>query len=348
MKKYSWDAKDIKRKYNLQKRIVNAACLRPKKEYMREKNKLRALSELYADIGLKSIITNGEPSNFSPLFTIEDAKKAFRKYNTDYQKDFITIAYDKTLECDLNCYDSKTPKKFFPTEISLDFAGKVFTDLDGSKDDFKILKNNTNNNFRISPFHKSYFIPAVNDFYISVTERRNIKSFQSLVHELGHYYQFYLDKNEYRNKPDNYINYSEITSLLFEHLGIDKLTRYGIITENEKKGLFENSFLVNSDKVINYLEMLDIVSSDNIDLKDKLFIMNNKQTIFDTVYFFSYVIAINFYEQFIKDKKQALNNLKKLLLLYSKEDEIDLLEKCEIDLEGNVLKKHLDNLKRSN
>lgn len=348
MGEYKWDIKELIKEYkfvieNLKSRNIT------NEEHAIFKAKLNALNDIIKYYSPISLILGKYNFNcYDKNFNIDNAKEELKLYVTPFQDEFMTINYEEFLNRDFNKINKEYFKTYLPEHLKIDYSKELFLKAGGKQEDFDKMFNPKNHYLHICKYNKgNSFFPYKDDSYILSSGKNNINSFFNLSHELGHYFEYCFNKDFIRNINKKNFLYEEISSLLFEHIALDILKSHEIINDELFLTIQTNIMSINTESIYNYFLLKTIINDPKPTFIDKLKLHTLSNTISDSVYYFSYIIAINFYYQYLVDNKSAIKNLKHLLLDFDYKKETALLEECDIDLSGNVLRKHLDKLKKN-
>lgn len=348
MKKYIWDIENLKQEYKKLIKLIENNNLDEENKKIVE-IKLDILSDMLDSIKTKNVIINKlNLPIFDIDFSIEDAKTSYSTQITPLQHEIMKKAYDEILNNDFEYTDKNTLDIFLTQNKKILLSKETFLKAFGNINDFnKIINPKNNFLYLTNKLAKSCFFPYDKDCFILSNNSNNINSFCSLNHELGHYYE-YCFNNFFENPSDEKgILYEEVTSLLFEHICLDVLKSHGIISEQEKLDMQKFMMFCNTSASNNYFLIKTIINNPNPTFLDNIRVHFNSQTLMNTIYYYSYIIAINLYYQFINDPKLSIKNLKHILLKFDPENELKLLEESDIDLSGHVFKKHINKMKRN-
>ncbi len=349
MQKYTWDYKKLK---NELKEISIRLMLEdiPEQEKIKLENKLETILEMKKYLSIpETILKKIKFTDYDKDFDIDDAKETINSYITPFQEELMKEYYEEFLNRDFGYVSKKDLKTCLPRNLKLLFSKEIFLEAGGKIEDFKRMCDPKNHFLNLSNYSsRGCFFSYEKDSYIFSSNKNNVYSFCALIHELGHYFE-YCFNDFFINTTDNRnILYEEISSLLFEHIGLDTLKKHGIIDDNKKTAFQKYIMGENTSVADEYFMLKTIINDPNPTFIDKIKVHSYPNTILNTTYYYSYIIAISLYYQYIDNSKEAINNLKHLLTNFNEENELKLLEESDIDLSGNTLRKHLDKLKRNN
>lgn len=349
MHKYTWDNKKLKNELKkLSIKLINENISEQEREELEAK--LDIILEMRSYLSFpKIILRKAKFIDYDRDFDIDDAKETIKSYITPLQEDLMKIYYEEFLNRDFGDINPKHLKTYLPEGLKLLFSKETFLQVGGKKEDFEKMCNPKNHFLNLSNYSgRGCFFPYYEDSYIFSYGKNNVLSFCSLIHELGHYFE-YCFNNFFINKPNGKnILYEEVSSLLFEHIGLDILRKHGIIDDEKKITMQKYIMDENTSIADEYFMLKTIINNPNPTILDKIRIHSYQNTVLNTTYYYSYIIAISFYYQYIDDPKLAINNLKHLLANFSEENELKCLEESGVDISGDTLRKHLDKLKRNN
>lgn len=216
---------------------------------------------------------------------------------------------------------------------------------------------------KMDPF--SIFLPYFNENHIFKKRSDDFNDVIDLAHECGHAIQALAN---YRVRTDDNTQYDEIVSLFFELLALDYLRgidRYSSIASNYNRVLFNEMSIVSEGILLDYLitDYWKFISSKGIAGSTKLtmdafsdLIRNTsfeKTTLkthlergfyFPFIYAFSYIIAVELFMIYKRDRKHAMELLWNIIELetdMSKEEYFNCL--LEMGIKPN---EHLEDYKK--
>ena len=157
-------------------------------------------------------------------------------------------------------------------------------------------------------------VPILGKNYIGIAKKRDIREeVVSLTHELGH--ATILDMNKKRYYYDKF---TEIESFFFELLGCDFFAKElnDKFFIEEKKGYLSYNFEL-AEGILNTKSLILRLFKENSKISSKKFDKIMKQDSeylsldidLDVTYLFSYIVAIELYENYLIDKDKALQKL---------------------------------------
>lgn len=348
MRKYYWDKKELLREFNMLKKLLNNSSVSDD-----EKKKIQTKLMMLLDMNecskvLKRCIRNLRIFNCDVFFNIDSASNEIKNNITKLQDDIMRTHFDLFYNSNINNTYPNAYKKFLPENLKIFFEKEVFLSAKGKEEDFKRMAECKNHFLCLDKHLESgYFFPYDKKSFILSNGKNNVKSFITLSHELGHYLEFCF--NDFFIKPNNKSKlYEEVSSLLLEHISLDILRKHGIIDAREKTDIQKQIMHVNTSPAEDYYLIRSIINDSGPTDIDRIRVHFYNDVVENLTYYYSYIMAVNLYYQYLEDPNMANKNLRKLLINYSDENELELLRECKIDINGNVLKKHLDKLKSSN
>lgn len=347
--KYNWDKNELLsfKNKSIEKLLNND--YRDNKEKSELEYNVCCVEEMICDMKKDSKI---DKNRFFLLFTsnkikLENFYEGIDLYSTEFQRNFIKKIYDVHETHPIYC-DGKILKGYLPFKDQLELCYKLYSfDINGRKMCNTIF-DPTKHNLRFCKDRKNSFYPIGDRGLISVRQNNDIYTFLSLAHELGHSYEFLIDKKRNCIFNDAYTHYSEMYSLFFEHLAADLLRKENLITENERLDIMRNLYEINFEDIEDFIFLL-ISRGEKLTLREKFYVKNmDTLPIANSQYFYSYVIAINMYKKYLSDPEKALYLMQYLNNNFEAEKEEQILEYCDIDLSNETLIKHLNNIKKRN
>ncbi len=348
MRKYYWDKKELLREF----KTLNA-MLHNNRVSDDEKKKIQKKIIMLQDMNMCSkalmrYINNYRFFNYDSYFNVYNAKEELKNNITQLQDNIMKASFDLVYNSKISYVNPKVYKRFLPENLKIFFEKEVFLNADGKEEDFKRITE-CKNHFLYLDKHmeNGCFFPYDKKAFILSNGKNNIRSFVTLSHELGHYLEFCFNDFFISSNNESKL-YEEVSSLFLEHISIDVLKKHGIIDEKEKIDIQKQIMQINTSTAEDYYLIKMIANDSNPTNLDKIRVHFYNDVVKNLTYYYSYIIAINLYYQYIEDPNSANNNLRKLLINYSDENEKELLKECDIDVNTNVLKKHLEILKSSN
>lgn len=347
MTNFKWDKEQLRK----EKKEIYKALLNPNLTKMSKKvleTKLEVLTEMERKLSFKNLFSQKFPVRyFDKDFNIQVAKEGLESSITYFQNDIMTVFFEEFLSKDFGEVNEKHLKTFLPEDSVIPLAKETYLKFGGDLNDFERITNPSNHYLHICKYNKgNYFFPYGNRAYILSHYKNDICSFGNLIHELGHYLEYCFFNYFIIDEKKNYL-YSEISSILFEHIGLEILKNHEIINDEKLSTMQKNIMYVNTEDIDNYFILRSIAYDPKPTFNDKIKVHFYKDTFYDSAYFFSYILAVNLYYQYLEDPKNALVNLKHLIMDFDESKEMKLLEESGIDLSGNVLRKHLNKMKKS-
>lgn len=348
MQRYKWNKQGLINEYNSILKDLKRSNITEKERTILE-TKLMVLKDMfknYSNINL--ILTRFNFNYYDKSFNINNAKEEFELYVTPFQDDFITTTYEEFLNRDFNNFNKKNLETYLPEDLKINFSKELFLKLEGKQEDLDKMMNPKNHYLHMCKYNKgNHFFPYGDIAYILSSGKNNIDSFCNLNHELGHYFEYCFNNDFIMDINKRNFLYSEISSLLFEHIALDILKYHEIINDELFLEMQDYMMTLNTGTISDYFIFKSIINDPNPTFIDRIRLHFKNNTISDSVYYYSYIMAINFYYQYLEEPKLALKNLKHLLLDFDYKKELALLEECDVDLSGNTLVKHLDKFKKN-
>lgn len=177
--------------------------------------------------------------------------------------------------------------------------------------------------------------------YILLNDISTISTSISLVHELGHIYDYELTKNGILKERINksYSNYMEVYSHYMELLFIDFLKNQKVYTNDINA--YKMSYIDTLSK-----EVIELYKLLNKQIYNINHIYENYPDIFTIPeYALGKAIAYEFYDMYKEDKERTNVNIHKFLINYGKDTELKFLDYYGLNKEkimsGNAIKKHI-------
>ena len=305
------------------------------------------IENLYWDINvINSILSNKELENLSSLL-IKNKDKINYFHNKIYyetslfQRKYVKNIHDIYIDNE-HQYDSSILKAYLPFKDKINLIYKLFSFDITSRRMCNLVFDYRNNILDLNNKKENCIFYLTNKSIIKARKKDDIESFLILAHELGHYYEFLVNKNS--NDDVRYNSYTEIFSLFFELLSIDLLKDEKIITENERKDLL---YIIFDTNLCNIKDYLFLMTETNFNLKDKIYIKKLK---FDEIecfeYFYSFPIATDLYLKYKNNKNNVLKILNDITNNLDVNLEEEFLKYHDIDTNGDSLKTFLKQLKK--
>lgn len=207
---------------------------------------------------------------------------------------------------------------YVPFEKSLDLAKEFYKDFDNDIYNY-FLEILDSPRFILVDHYEDLEGWAISsnyliDSYLVVSPYNNIADFSTIIHEMMHCYNHKLLKNCSFKEMDRVLlnGMREVPSFFIEHVGIDFLKKKNINLDDIK-----NIKSVNDSELIYTLKSFeDLLLSVEIDVNDYFY---------NLTYTYGRVIAYHFYNNYLKDNKKTLDELKKFMLDYKTYDKKYLL-----------------------
>lgn len=335
MKRYKWNKKEIKNQLKeLKLKSVNEY---DEKKVNTIETDIEALEELVDSIGFFNIIKNILYNNFTWYYIDKDkADEIIHEHCTDFQTQKMFDADEIILKSGLDYDIHKIKKIKIKKDKQISLATDILKEFNIPIYKFDELLDPNNHILDVCFFTFSNNFYSLSDsYYMSIKYRNNLESYLSFIHELGHFAEYHFNENMLLE--DNRNNYSEISSLFFELIAIDKLVKEGIITQKEAYNLYSSMIILND--INNYLKIYEIKEN-----KKKAF---KENPVNEPLYFYSLLIALDLYEQYQESPKEAIKNVKRLLENINYKDEEELLKECNIKVDNENLQKHIEKIKRN-
>lgn len=347
MKEYKWDKKDLKNTKKDLFNIIDKDNLDIDEENIC-KSDLIVLQEILDETKLKNIIYSYIPEflikrNFSNL-----SNDTYR-YSTLFQRDMIVTSKDVFKEL---AYDRDSKKALnikMPINDQMLLAKEVYNSFDPCSYNFDKITDSNNHFLNMSKYIKnSLSFNLGNNGYILIGNTSDkVITYQKLVHELGHFYECNIS-NRYNDEEDcKYINYQEVISILFEHIGCQLLEDKGIISNQQKLDIMDDIRRINTD-IYYYIKLLSITCNPNPSFKEQVLARSPSNPLMDAMYYYSYLIAVNLYYIYMQDKKYAVDYFNHIANDINPDNEISILNEIKFNEEHQILKKHLIKLDKRN
>ncbi len=310
--------------------------------------KIATLDDIRNTFKLKTYIKNliNLPT-YDKNFNYKVAQEKLNKYVSKLQHEIIKNTYEYFLGNDFKSND-EIMSFYLSKKSILTYAKETFLSIGGNSKKLDIIMGPKNNLLFLSNrIIAGLFYPYGKKGYILSYDTDNINSFCCLNHELGHYYEHCIHNLSKINDEKTFL-YSEVLSIFNEHIGLDILKKHNVINDNDILEIQRCILLNNINTISNYFDLRFLVNKDNKNISEKAKIHMYKNAIEDASYYYSYIIAINFYYQYQCDPILAIKNLNHLFRKIDNNNEEKVLKESDIDISSNVLKKHLNKLKRNN
>lgn len=333
MKRYKWNKKEIKK----QLEELKLKSTKESKKIYNIESDIEALEELIDSIGFFNIIKNTLYNNFTWHYIDKDkADEIIHEHCTNFQTQKMFDADEIILNSGLDYDIYKIKKIKIKKDKQISLAKDILKEFNIPIYKFDELLDPNNHILDVCFFTFSNNFYSLSDsYYMSIKYRNNLESYLSFIHELGHFAEYHFNENMLLE--DNRNNYSEISSLFFELIAIDKLVKEGIITQNEAYHLHSSMIILND--INNYLKIYEIKENEK-----KAFKGNPEN---EPLYFYSLLIALDLYKQYKVSPKEAIKNVKHLLENINYKDEEELLKECNIKTNNENLQKHIKKIKRN-
>lgn len=329
--KYSWDIESFKKRYN---EIINILS----KEILTEKME----DDYNYELDILELF-------FDPFEENSKLKMPYLFFNKEKLKnEIINTISKKTNEFQRSIIieSSKTFKTIKTRQINYKYLDKTFP----LKDQIELIYKNFSFNEALKKTHITLFDPLSRQCQISSTEEENsfifynnkgyivnknnetLLDFYNLCHETGHHDEAILTSNRLSIEYDIKHNYKiwlyiEVYSIFYELLSIYFSNKEKIINEDEKNNLFNDVFNSYINGIDKYLLGLRVFYKNKITPIDSLILRfsNGFEKNNSSIYYYSYLIAVNLFEQFLKDEEKALYNLNYLINNITPKNEIKIL-----------------------
>lgn len=256
----------------------------------------------------------------------------FDELLSDFQSKSILDASKYFFDYDVKAIDQNILNKRIPLQNQIDIIMKNFSFNQSLLEENRHLFNPNNN--RIQIFQNK----RINEFntidgkgYIANQNNECIEDFNALCHELGHDHEDFLTNerlnyNYFIKDNNHFFSYREIYSIFYELLSILFLKKDNVITKEEEINLYNNIFQCNTDNINNLLMAYIINREKNMSIRELFTFKMTKTTINDiSLYYYSYLIAVNLFEQFLNDEEKALYNLNYFITNITPENEEKVL-----------------------
>lgn len=329
--KYSWDIESFKKRYN---EIINILS----KEILTEKME----DDYNYELDILELIFN----------TFEEDSKLKMPYlflnKEKLKKEVTSIISKKTNEFQRSIIIESS--KTFKTIRTIPIDYKALNKSISLKEQMELIYKNLSFNQALKKAHIMLFDPSSRQYQIFNTRDENhfifhnnkgyianknnefLLDFCNLCHEIGHYDEVISTNNRLSMEYDIKHNYKiwlyiEVYSIFYELLSIHFLSKEKIINEDEKNNLFNEVFDSCINGIDQYLLGLSIFYENKISLFQSLFLRfsNGFEKNNSSIYYYSYLIATNLFEQFLKDEEKALYNLNYLVNNITPKNEIKIL-----------------------
>ncbi len=255
---------------------------------------------------------------------------------------------------ELNHYNCDLPKNILTINDQKELILNNFIIPNKTKNEINKLFNYKYNKLHIThQRNRNCIYPLFNgECYLSCTNKNDIKGFISLCHEIGHYYEHYYTNNRINKlvflQDENIYNYKEVTSIFFELISI--------------KILIDNN-LINANQVINTLKEIkddyfsnptiwllfdEIKKTKKLSNKDFNKLKNDYGELYDaTIYSYSYIIAVNLFEQYLINEKEGFEHLNYIINNILETNEEYILENCNITYKDtNLFERHIKRMEK--
>ena len=332
MKKYTWDIPSLKQeKKELLKTTINRNLSNE------ERNILNLDIENLEDMLDNSFISRHIP--YLPY--LFEGKKTLEKHILELFGDFISQFQIQTIKNTsdyfLNCKSNSLDDSIFNTNITLEnqieLIKKYFSFNNIlKKDNIELFNPNSRRLHIHNNKLKNTFYYANKKGYIYNYNKEALDDFTSLCHELGHNHEFILTNNRidirYHIYEENYfLLYREIYSIFYELVSSYILQKEKIITLEERYIFQKNVFDMNTENLDKLIISYLISKEQDMTLRELLMFKSLSLPIENIAfYYYSYLIAVNLFEQFLIDEEKALYNLNYLISNVTPENEEKVLK----------------------
>lgn len=350
MIKYAWNTNELKKlKQKFIEELYNGN-LTSQREYEVQTN-IQTISSMLKQNKFKNpILTfmNNDILKFNPKFNIQEFKEAKETFSTEFQMDIVFNHNSLLKKYNDVLLNFQNVSCKIPFEHQIELTKENYLSIYGLEKDFDFVFNPDNNRICLTKNANNNFTYTIDELvYLIIYFSNNVKTYFDLNHETGHLHEHYIsDKIVYINNPRLY-SYSEISSLLLELVSANKLLKEKIITEDDFKNI-QLDIMTTNLKVYDLMRALYISSKQKPNLLDKFQMCMYEDVFNDLHYHFSYLIALNLYYQFLQSPKDAIYNLKYILINIKEDNEKQILKDAQIDLSGSCLEKHIKKQMRNN
>lgn len=216
-------------------------------------------------------------------------------------------------------YDGKyITLRYVPFETSLGLAEKFLKHFDENiYNHFMNLINSPRfvlikdaGNYEGWQLRNNYLV----DSYTIIIPSFYITDFVSIIHETMHSYNFEMIKNCLIKEQDNITKNAlyEAPSFFIEHVGLDylKMINYNIDEIEKLKSMFDKELII---QLGTYKQLLE---NEYVEFSEYLY--------YET-YCYGRILSYHFYDNFLKDSKKTLENIKKFMYDYKNYDRDYLL-----------------------
>jgi len=323
--KYYWDSKDLRRDLMLLKRKLKEETDFTKKEFLYD-----------ALCSLKKIIINEESEveqlNLENLAEVCDIVPAFDRYYPYFEK-FRSKLYRSYSLNSLEEIEKDVPRgEEEKIKLSNDDINELINEFFKSTnrefyDTYTKLYKDRYSRIRFSDKSLSsymLFSPYVNKAYVEIGEQEDVEKLVSLAHEEGHSVASLMN-------PERYISedffFREIEAIFFDMLASQYFGKE-LNASNFYKKMNDNleSYYFEAEDILDYKRLAEVCFSQGNPSEDDLVLTdrNLQDTLEDLLYNdcsianqvkygFSYIVAIELFELYQKDKEEALGRLKQII-----------------------------------
>lgn len=331
IEKYSWDIDSFKRRYDEVMKILLEETLTKKKEneYNCELDTLELLLNTINDdnsISLPYLFLKTEKIN-------DEIKKIISKKSNNFQRSIIIESSKVFRGVKTNLIDYKSLEKSIPLQTQMKLIIENFNFKSKLKSEHIKLLNSASKQLQFfRNKDENSFVFYNNIGYIANKNNETLSDFCNLCHEIGHYDEVLETNNRLSIEYDIKHNYRiwlyvEVYSLFYELLSVHFLNKEKLIDENEKSNIFNDIFDSCINQIDQYLLGLNIFYKNKPSLYQlaKLRFSKGFENSNRSLYYYSYLIAVNLFEQFLKDEQRALYNLNYLVNNITPENEKQVL-----------------------
>ena len=348
--KYTLDKNEIKRKINVEiKKLENNNL----SDY--EKNVIYIDIDVYNELLIDLFNQNPKPRPVK--------KQEFYEQACDISANLLTPTQRSIYKSTFPFLDRLEELNYFEIEI----PNNILTINDQKElilDNFimnKRVRNEINKLFdpkskKLNITHKknkNLTYPLFNgECYLSCTNKNDVLGFISLCHEIGHYYEHYFTNNRINKlvflKEDNIYDYKEVSSIFFELISLKILFDNNLIDENQYVNILKKTKYDDFRDPSIWLIFDEIRKAKKISNKDFHNLKKEFNELYDaTIYSYSYIIAVNLFEQFIENEKDAFKNLNYLISNISTRKEKETLNYCDIKYDDTKLfERHIKRMEK--
>lgn len=344
---FSWDFKTLKKEKSEIKKAIKNDIHVSDETFFNEASLISMLNHNKSKLNIML------PYLFSSRKEIMcDIENKINTYFSPIQKNIITHTHKEISNIKTKDSDGvRILSKPFTIEEQIEFIKKHLSFnnqilLDG----YTTMFNPDNHKLNIVdiPNKNCYF--AYKQGFINNTNTEDLHSLLALTHEIGHYNEGLLTNNDFISLEIQSLNgYDEISSILYEFITVHELQKNNIINKLEARDLYNYIFDVYNPDISKIILFFMIYDDPYISFRELLHLKtyNPREIISDAHYFYSYIIALKLFYQYLTDKEKCFYNLNYLYENLMPENEEQVLNFIDANPEDlSYVKKHINKFKK--